>query len=68
MAGRPTPTQEELNKIALGEEVTLSDDGSGPDPFIQATEEARKKHEYQTRQTHAERTTQPRATPSRSSS
>jgi len=38
MPGRPTPTQDELNKIALGEEVTLSDDGSGPDPHNKPVE------------------------------
>jgi hypothetical protein len=32
MKGRPTPTQEECDKIKLGEHVELSDDGSGPDP------------------------------------
>jgi len=30
----PTPTQAELNKIALGESVTLADDGSGADPNV----------------------------------
>jgi hypothetical protein len=30
--GRPTPTQEELDQLALGHHVELSDDGSGPDP------------------------------------
>ena len=34
MAGRPKPTQAELNKLALGEHVELSDDGSGPDPNV----------------------------------
>jgi len=34
MAGTPTPTQAELNKIALGEPVELADDGSGPDPNV----------------------------------
>jgi len=34
MPGRPTPTQDELNKIALGEHVELADDGSGPDPNV----------------------------------
>jgi len=57
---RPTPTQEELNKIAQGEAVELADDGSGPDPNVQANEETQKKSTYQTRQTQAERTTQPR--------
>ena len=35
--GTPTPTQDEHNKIKAGEEVTLADDGSGPDPGVQAT-------------------------------
>jgi hypothetical protein len=30
--GTPTPTQDELNKINLGETVTLAEDGSGADP------------------------------------
>jgi len=33
--GTPTPTQAELNKIAMGEQVELAADGSGPDPFNQ---------------------------------
>jgi len=33
--GIPTPTQAELNKIAIGEIVELAADGSGPDPFNQ---------------------------------
>ena len=41
MAVRPTPTQDELNKIALGEPVTLEDDGSGPDPHEEANAKAR---------------------------
>jgi hypothetical protein len=36
MAGRPTPTQDELNKIALGQPVELADDGSGPDQHTTA--------------------------------
>jgi len=40
MAARPTPTQEELNKIALGEHVELEDDGSGPDPHAEANAKA----------------------------
>lgn len=41
--GRPTPTQEEHDKIKMGEEVTLAEDGSGPDPHHERSEEARKK-------------------------
>jgi hypothetical protein len=59
MPGRPTPTQDELNKIALGEHVELAEDGSGPDPTAQANAEAQKKI---TRQGVAERTTAPHTT------
>ena len=32
-SGKPTPTQEELDRVALGEHLaTHEDDGSGPDP------------------------------------
>jgi hypothetical protein len=33
--GTPTPTQDELNRMALGEVVECAPDGSGPDPFNQ---------------------------------
>jgi len=56
--GRPTPTQAELDKINKGEEVTLSDDGSGPDPFAQ---EEHKKSGVQTRQSHSTHTSEPKA-------
>jgi hypothetical protein len=46
MKGRPTPTQEELDKIALGEHPDLSDDGSGPDP---TSEPAKGSAPYRTR-------------------
>jgi hypothetical protein len=59
MAGRPTPTQDEINKIRMGEEVVLSDDGSGPDPAVVENEEQKK---VLTRQAHPERTTAPRTT------
>jgi hypothetical protein len=63
--GRPTPTQEELDKIKLREEVQLSDDGSGEDPYVKANREAQEKHAgVLRREGHAERTTTPRpATP-----
>ena len=69
MVARPTPTQEELNKIALGEPVELEDDGSGPDPHAEANAKAQAiaagKHVeagkpaqgYQTRHTTAQHTT-----------
>jgi len=62
MPGRPTPTQDELNKLAKGEPVEFSDDGSGPDPNIpEAVKEG-----VQRKQAQAEHTTPPRTT-SRSS-
>jgi hypothetical protein len=42
-AGKPTPTQEELDQIALGEHPDLEPDGSPPDPNAQAAEEQNKK-------------------------
>ena len=33
--GRPTPTQDELNAINLGEAPDIAPDGSGPDPHNQ---------------------------------
>jgi hypothetical protein len=33
--GTPTPTQDELNRMALGETVECAPDGSGPDPHNQ---------------------------------
>jgi hypothetical protein len=42
MAGRPTPTQAENDRAALGEYVhEHEDDGSGPDPFEEANAHAR---------------------------
>jgi hypothetical protein len=42
MAVRPTPTQDELNRAALGEHILEhEDDGSGPDPFEEANVKAR---------------------------
>jgi hypothetical protein len=41
--GTPTPTQDELNRIALGEHIDkLADDGSGPDPTTRGNEEAQR--------------------------
>jgi hypothetical protein len=58
-SGKPTPTQDELDRVALGEHIaTHEDDGSGPDP--KAPEWSKHQVEakpsgggYQTRQTHA---------------
>jgi hypothetical protein len=61
---KPTPTQEENDKAALGEHVLQKeDDGSGPDLFAEANEQARaqqvkhmeagKPATYQTRQAQA---------------
>jgi hypothetical protein len=37
MAGKPTPTQAENDRAALGEHIAEhEDDGSGPDPFAEA--------------------------------
>jgi hypothetical protein len=42
MAVKPTPTQDELNRSALGEHILEhEDDGSGPDPFEEANAKAR---------------------------
>jgi len=42
MAVRPTPTQDELNRSAMGEHILEhEDDGSGPDPHEEANAKAR---------------------------
>jgi hypothetical protein len=42
MAVRPTPTQAENDRAALGEHILEhEDDGSGPDPFEEANARAR---------------------------
>jgi len=48
MAGTPTPTQEENDKVAAGETVVPADDGSGPDPNSAAgmEEQAKKDREH----------------------
>ena len=69
MPVRPTPTQEENDRAAMGEHIVEhEDDGSGPDPFAKANEEAKQraagKHieagkpasGYQTRQHQPQRT------------
>jgi hypothetical protein len=54
MAVKPTPTQEENDRTALGEHILEhEDDGSGPDPYAVKTSEAKKPAaagSYQTRQ------------------
>lgn len=41
--GKPTPTQEENDRAKLGEHVLdKEDDGSGPDPYNEANERARR--------------------------
>jgi len=53
MKGKPTPTQEENDRHALGETITEhEDDGSGPDPFLQTRhmEAGKPAAPYQTRQ------------------
>jgi len=65
MAGRPTPTQDELNKIALGEHVELADDGSGPDPTTKDNEESQKKITRQPPQEPRQSAPRPAAAPAR---
>jgi hypothetical protein len=50
--GKPTPTQDELDRINLGEHVTLEADGSDPDEFATKQSEAKPSSGggYQTRQ------------------
>jgi len=59
MAPRPTPTQDENDRAALGEHILEhEDDGSGPDPNVVEAQEREKKMQqarkpsadYQTRQ------------------
>jgi hypothetical protein len=52
LKGRPTPTQEEIDQIASGHHVDLSDDGSGPDPVekLNTTRTLGGEHRYQHRQ------------------
>lgn len=59
MAAKPTPTQDELNRSAMGEHILEhEDDGSGPDPHAEANalsqgktmEPAKPAQAYQTRQ------------------
>ena len=52
MKGKPTPTQEENDLAALGAHITEhEEDGSGPDPSLTKTAEAKKPAgSYQTRQ------------------
>jgi hypothetical protein len=55
--GKPTPTQEENDIVALGGHILEhEDDGSAPDPYATKNLEAEKPHQkpqtYQTRQSH----------------
>jgi hypothetical protein len=52
LKGRPTPTQEELDAIALGQHVELSPDGSDPDPSekLSTVHHVGGEHMYQHRQ------------------
>jgi hypothetical protein len=60
MKGKPTPTQDELNRIAVGEHVfEKEDDGSGPDLSTRSVE-AGKPAAYQTRQAQAGRPAPPK--------
>jgi hypothetical protein len=63
--GTPTPTQDELDRIKLGEHIEqLANDGSGPDPYDKANREAQQKAQgIKTREGHVTHTTQPRTTP-----
>jgi hypothetical protein len=63
--GTPTPRQDELDRLKLGEHIeNFADDGSGPDPYAQANLEAQQKAQgIQRRQGAPTHTTQPRTTP-----
>jgi|SRR4029077_19619394 len=46
MKGKPTPTQEENDRAALGEHVTeKEDDGSGPDPGVHAQQQLKQQRQ-----------------------
>jgi hypothetical protein len=73
--GKPTPTQEEVDRAALGEHVLeKEDDGSGPDPAdprnreVKAGTTAAKTAEAEKPATYATRQTTAKPTPSGSSS
>jgi hypothetical protein len=54
LRGKPTPTQEENDRFALGDHVTeKEDDGSGPDYAQRVLEAQRPGGGYQTRETRA---------------
>lgn len=53
--GKPTPTQNELDRIMLGEHIMeKEDDGSGPDPTTTRNVEADRPGQYQTRAAQAQ--------------
>ena len=61
--GKPTPTQEENDLAALGAHILEHEpDGSDPDPNVSKSLEADKPHArpqaYQTRSTHAQRSSE----------
>jgi hypothetical protein len=59
--GKPTPTQNELDRIMLGEHILeKEDDGSGPDLGTRSVEAGRPAATYQTRQAQPARPAPPR--------
>jgi hypothetical protein len=64
--GKPTPSQEENDRAALGEvDFAKEDDGSGPDPYAAKNLEAQRHAQrggYATRQVAPQRSTPPRTT------
>jgi hypothetical protein len=64
--GKPTPTQDENDRAALGEvDFAKEDDGSGPDAYAAKNLEAQRHAQrggYQTRQVAPQRSTPPRTT------
>ncbi|HEX4200288.1 MAG TPA: hypothetical protein VHY59_02135, partial [Chthoniobacterales bacterium] len=60
MSGKPTPTQEELDKANLGFVVTQhEDDGSGPDPAVKRND---KEEGKKTKQSEAKPSSAPYST------
>lgn len=65
--GRPTPTQEELDMINLGNHPELSPDGSPPDPNVSyAHRQSEAQGGYQTRQSTPQPHSRPHSTGSSS--
>jgi hypothetical protein len=67
--GKPTPTQDENDRAALGEHIHQhEDDGSGPDPYAKENQEAQRRTTGGTREApqqsqQAPRTSQPHRGP-----